>query len=165
MELKETLKVEMVAAMKAVGNLEGAEKEKAQVRLGTLRAALGSITEAETSGKTRRELDDAEVVKVLRKMVKQRAETAETYTAANELDRAKLELAEIEVIDEFLPELPVTLDEAATRELVTGIIVDKGLDSLKLMGQAMAPLKGRTDIDQKLAAKLVREILILRESL
>lgn len=156
MELKETLKVEMVAALKSVGHLDGKEKETAQVRLATLRAALGSITEAETSGKTRKELNDTEVIAVLRKMSKQRADSAETYAGANEIERSNRELAEIEVLEEFLPKM---LDEAGTRALVESIIAEKGLEGPRAIGQVMGALKGRTDVDTGLASKIARELL------
>lgn len=156
MELKETLKVEMVAALKSVGQLDGKAKESAQIRLATLRAALGSITEAETSGKVRKELNDADVISVLRKMAKQRVDSAETYAGANEIERANRELAEIEVLDGFLPKM---LDEAGTRALVESIIAEKGLEGPRAIGQVMGALKGRTDVDTGLASKIARESL------
>jgi uncharacterized protein YqeY len=158
--LKEKLNTEKIAAIKAVGAAKGPDnsalKYFAEVKLSTIRAALGAIMEEETRGKTRKELTDAEVVAVLRKMVKQRADSAETYGNANETVRQLREMTEIRHLEEFLPS---QLDEASTRALVEGIISAMGLEGPRAIGVVMGQLKGRTDVDTAIASRIAKELL------
>lgn len=158
--LKEKLNTEKIAAIKAVGAAKGPDnsalKYFAEVKLTTIRAALGAIMEEETRGKVRKELTDAEVVAVLRKMVKQRADSAETYGNANETVRQLREMTEIRHLEEFLPS---QMDEASTRGLVQGIISALGLEGPRAIGHVMNQLKGRTDVDTAIASRIAKELL------
>lgn len=158
--LKEKLNTEKISAIKAVGAAKGPDnsalKHFAEVKLATIRAALGAIMEEETRGKTRKELTDPDVVTVLRKMVKQRADSAETYGNAGETVRKLRELTEIEHLEAFLP---AQLDEAATRALVEGIISANDLEGPRAIGVVMGQLKGRTDIDTAIASRIAKELL------
>lgn len=158
--LKEKLNTEKIAAIKAVGAAKGPDnsalKYFAEVKLTTIRAALGAIMEEETRGKVRKELTDAEVVAVLRKMVKQRADSAETYGNANETVRQLREMTEIRHLEEFLPS---QMDEASTRGLVQGIISAMGLEGPRAIGVVMGQLKGRTDVDTAIASRIAKELL------
>lgn len=160
MSLKETLNKEKIAAIKAVGATKGPDnsalKYFAEVKLATIRAALAAIMEEETRGKTRKELTDTEVIAVLRKMVKQRMDSAETYGNANETARQLREMTEIRHLEEFLPS---QLDEAATRTLVQSIVSEKGLEGPRAIGQVMGSLKGRTDVDTAIASRIAKELL------
>lgn len=160
MSLKETLNKEKISAIKAVGAAKGPDnsalKYFAEVKLATIRAALAAIMEEETRGKTRKELTDAEVISVLRKMVKQRSDSAETYGNANETVRQLREMTEIRHLEEFLPS---QLDEAATRALVESIITEKDLEGPRAIGQVMGSLKGRTDVDTAIASRIAKELL------
>lgn len=160
MSLKETLNKEKIAAIKAVGAAKGPDnsalKYFAEVKLATIRAALAAIMEEETRGKTRKELTDAEVISVLRKMVKQRSDSAETYGNANETVRQLREMTEIRHLEEFLPS---QLDEEATRGLVAGIVSALGLTGPRAIGQVMGQLKGRTDVDTAIASRIAKELL------
>lgn len=160
MSLKDTLNTEKIAAIKAVGAAKGPDnsalKYFAEVKLATIRAALAAIMEEETRGKTRKELTDAEIIAVLRKMVKQRSDSAETYGNANETVRQLREMTEIRHLEEFLPS---QLDEAATRDLVSGIISSLGLEGPRAIGQVMGQLKGRTDVDTAIASRIAKELL------
>ena len=156
MELKEKLRGEMITALKAVSVATDENKEAAQIRLSTLRAALGSITKAETAGKSRVELNDKKVIAVLRKMVKQRQISATKYLEVNRPDRASLELAEVAVLEEFMPPL---LDETATRNIVASIIAERQLEGSRAVNQVMSALSDYTNIDSGLASKIARELL------
>jgi uncharacterized protein YqeY len=156
MSLKETIQAEMISTLKGKKAL-GLERIKfADMKLMTLRAAIGEVLKAETSGKSRVELDDAGVIAVLRKMVKQRLDSAEQYKAAGAPEREAKELAEIEVLEEFLPK---QLDEDATRALVESIISEKSLEGGRAIGQVMGALKGRSDIDTAIASRIAKELL------
>jgi uncharacterized protein YqeY len=158
--LKEKLNTDKIAAIKAVGAAKGpdnsAVKYFAEVKLATIRAALAAIMEEETRGKTRKDLTDVEVTAVLRKMVKQRSDSAETYGNAGETARQLREMTEIRHLEDYLPK---QLDEAATRELVSGIISSMGLEGPRAIGQVMGQLKGRTDIDTAIASRIAKELL------
>lgn len=158
--LKDTLNNEKIASIKTVGNLKGSDNSAlryfAEVRLSTIRAALTAIMEEETRGKTRKDLTDAEIVAVLRKMVKQRTDSAETYGKADETVRQLREMSEAQHLEDFLPS---QLDEATTRALVEGIISAMGLEGPRAIGVVMGQLKGRTDVDTAIASRIAKELL------
>jgi uncharacterized protein YqeY len=91
--LKERLRADLTAAMKARDELVKA----------TLRMTLTAIGNAEVAGSTARELDDAEVLKVITKEAKKRAESAEAFSAAGREELAAQERAEGEVLARYLP--------------------------------------------------------------
>lgn len=101
-ELKDRLRAELTAAMKAQDKL----------RTATLRMLLASIQSEEISGKQARELSDEDVLKVLAREAKKRGEAAEIYTQNGRGELAANEHAEARIIDEYLP-TPLTDAELA----------------------------------------------------
>lgn len=101
-ELEERLRADLTTAMKT----------RDKLRTATLRMLLAAIRNEEVSGKESRELDDAEVLKVLAKESKKRGESALIYTQNGRGDLAANEHAEAQVIDEYLP-TPLTEAELA----------------------------------------------------
>lgn len=101
-ELKARLRADLTTAMKA----------KDQLRVGTLRMLLSAVQNAEVSGSVAKELSDSEVLAVLTKEAKKRAESAEVYTQAGRGELAANEHAEARIIDEYLP-TPLTDAEVA----------------------------------------------------
>ena len=101
-ELKDRLRADLTAAMKSQDRL----------RTATLRMLLSAIQTEEISGKQSRELSDADVIKVLAREAKKRAESAEIYTQNGRGELAANEHAEARVIDEYLP-TPLTEAELA----------------------------------------------------
>ncbi|HEY5623005.1 MAG TPA: GatB/YqeY domain-containing protein, partial [Gammaproteobacteria bacterium] len=85
-------------------------------------------------------LDDDAVLSVLEKMVKQRQDSVAQFRKGNRQDLVEQEQAEIDVLEEFLPE---KLDEAATEALVDEAIAATGADSPKDMGRVMGEIKSR----------------------
>ncbi|MCH1918474.1 GatB/YqeY domain-containing protein [Shewanella sp. A3A] len=126
MTLTEQLKDAMKQAMIA----------KDKVRLGTIRMALAAIKQIEVD--TRETLDDTQVLAVLTKMVKQRRDAIEQYTAAGREELAQAEAAEVEVIESFLPQ-PLTEAEIAT--LIDEAVAATGASSMADMGKVMGALK------------------------
>ncbi|MDQ3427729.1 MAG: GatB/YqeY domain-containing protein [Gemmatimonadota bacterium] len=136
-----------------------------------LRAAMNAARKAQDKGRTlvlgtiianlknreielRRPATDDEVVDVLRKGIRIRREAVEQYSAAARADLAKAELAQIEVLEEFLP--PAVDSEeirAAVREAIAGGAKDVG----KVMAQVLPKYKGRAD--GKVINQIVREEL------
>ncbi|HTM85737.1 MAG TPA: GatB/YqeY domain-containing protein [Mycobacterium sp.] len=101
-ELKSQLRADLTSAMKA----------RDKLRTATLRMVLAAIQADEVSGKQARELSDAEVLKVLTREARKRAESAEIYTENGRGELAAQEHAEARIIDEYLP-APLTEAELA----------------------------------------------------
>lgn len=116
-------------------------------RLGTLRMVMAAVKQREVD--ERREMDDADVLAVLDKQVKQRRESAEQYRAGKRDDLADREEAEIRILGEFLPQ---PLGEGELRTLVDAAISDAGAESVRDMGKVMGLLKprvqGRADMGE-----------------
>ena len=124
--------------------LTEAMKSKEAERLATLRLINAAIkdrdialrgTEAEEVGVT-----DADVLAIMGRMVKQRHESARAYEEGGRLELASGELAEIKIIEEFLPK-QLSDDEAAAA--VEAAIASVGADSIRDMGKVMGELKGK----------------------
>ena len=135
--LKAQLQSEMKSSMKSGDKL----------RLLVIRTMLAAIKQIEVD--ERIEPDDARIVGVLDKMVKQRRESVSQFTTAGRNDLIVIEEAEIVIIKEFLPE---ALSEEKIAELIEQAISTSGATSIKEMGKVMGILKpqlqGRADIGQ-----------------
>lgn len=109
---------------------------------------LAAVMTAEVSGTQARDLTDDEVLAVVRREVKKRHESAETYSAAGRQELADRELAEAGVLDEYLPQ---QLDDAAVREIVAAAISESGASGPRDMGKAMGLAKqtAGADVDGK----------------
>ncbi len=133
------LKQQITDAMKAA--MKGGDK----ARLGVIRLMLAAIKQREVD--ERIELDDAQVLAVLDKMVKQRRDSLQQYTDAGRSDLAEQEAAEIAVIQDFLPE---ELSQAEIAGLIEAAIAETGAESMRDMGKVMAIVKpkvqGRADV-------------------
>lgn len=144
------LKIRITDAMKT------AMREKDRDRLGTIRLILAAIKQIEVD--ERIELDDARVLAVLDKMVKQRRDSAQQYSDAQRQDLADRENAEIAVIQEFLP-TALTADEIVV--LVKNAIAQSGASSMQDMGKVMALIKpevqGRADMGE--VSRIVKQNL------
>jgi uncharacterized protein YqeY len=126
--LKERLQSDMKAAMKS------GEKE----RLGVIRLILAAIKQREVD--ERIQLDDAQVIAVLDKMVKQRRESISQYQAAGRADLVAVESAELAVIQDYLPQ---ALSEAEVNALIREAMAESGAAGVGDMGKVMALLKPR----------------------
>ena len=123
--------------------LKQAMKDKATLRLATLRLINAAIKDrdiAERGNGNEDGVGDTEVLAILGKMAKQRQESARQYEEAGRLDLAERELAEIEVIEDFLPR---KLNEDEVAKAIDAIISDVGADSIRDMGKIMGILKSR----------------------
>ncbi|WP_111655773.1 GatB/YqeY domain-containing protein [Isoalcanivorax indicus] len=125
--------------------MKDAMRAKDSARLGVIRMALAALKQVEVD--ERIELDDARVLAILDKQVKQRQDAARQYGDAGRQDLADTELAEIEVLREFLPQ-PLSDDEIDA--LISQAIADTGAagmqDMGKVMGQLKPQLQGRADM-------------------
>ncbi len=109
-----------------------------RARLSVIRMALAAIQQREVD--ERKELDDAELLGVVEKLVKQRQESVEQYRSGGRDDLADKEAAEIEVLKAYLPE---PLSEAELSALLDEAIESTGASSMKDMGRVMGFVKSR----------------------
>jgi uncharacterized protein YqeY len=102
--------------------------------------------------------DDALVVEVLQKMVKQRRESIDLYVKGGRQELADAEAAEVAVIERFLPQ---AMSEEETKAAIEAIKTELGASSMKDMGRVMAELKARhaTTLDMSKASGLVKAAL------
>jgi len=130
---------------------------KDSVRLSSLRAIKSAFLVAQTE-KGAGDLDDAAKQKIIQKQVKQRKDAATIYLEQNRQDLADDELAQVAILEEFLPE---QLSEDKIREVVTAVIAQVGASSMadmgKVMGSANQQLAGKAD--GKLIAQIVKSLL------
>lgn len=144
--LKQRIQDEMKTAMKA------GDKR----RLGVLRLILAAIKQREVD--ERIELDDTQVLAVLEKMVKQRRDSIEQFSAAQREDLAEQERYEVGVCGEYLPE---ALSEDQLVALVDETVAATGAASMKDMGRLMEQIRPRVQgrADMGAVSKLVKERL------
>ena len=126
--LKERINDDVKAAMRA----------QDKRRLGALRLVTAAIKQREVD--ERIELDDAQVLSVLEKMVKQRKESIAQYQQANRQDLVDQETFELEILQAYLP---AQFSEAEVDAVVAEVIAATGASSIKDMGKVMGQLKGR----------------------
>ena len=135
--------------MNLIEQLKSAQKDamraKEKLRLGTIRMALAAVKQRE--GDERISLTDSDVIAILTKMVKQRKDAATQFADADRQELADKELAEIEILNDFLP-TPLTEEELES--LLVKAIEQTGASGMQDMGKVMGVLKpqvqGRTDI-------------------
>jgi uncharacterized protein len=148
--IRDTIKDALVAAMK------GGDKPKT----GTIRLIQAAIKNRDIEARTGKAPadDDTLIVEVLQKMVKQRRESIEMFTAGKRQELADAEAAEITVIEAFLPE---QMSEAETCAVIEAIKTEIGAESVKDMGRVMAVLKERhaSALDMSKASALVKGAL------
>ncbi len=142
---------------------KAAMKAKEAERLSTLRLIGAAIKDREIAARSEggedAGLSDADLLAILGKMVKQRQESARAYEEGGRLELAEKELAEITVIQEFLPR-QLSAEEAASA--IDKVIVDIGADSVRDMGRVMGELRNRYmgQMDFGAAGPMVKEKLL-----
>jgi len=137
MSLKETIKEDMKSAMRA----------KETARLSTIRLLQAAIKQREVDEQI--ELDDANVIGVIEKMLKQRRDSIAAYESANRNDLAEVEKQEVTVLQAYLPK---QLEADEVNAIIDEAIQTSGAESMKDMGKVMAIIKpkvaGRADMGQ-----------------
>ena len=151
MPLKETIETEYKNALKA--------KDKSKIS--TYRLILSSIKDLDISnrsGPNKKETDDEDIKKLLKKMVKQRAESIDIYKKNNRTDLLEVEQNEYNILTGFLPK---QLSEEETKKICGEMISKLGANSLKEMGKVMGELKKShpDEIDFSKAGPIIKELL------
>lgn len=127
-------------------DIKEAMKARDKVRLETLRNIKKVFIEAKTAPGANDTLEDADALKLLSKLAKQGKESAVTYVQQNRQDLADAELAQVAVIEEYLPKA-MTEDEieAAVKEIIAATGAQGMKDMGKVMGMASKQMAGRAD--------------------
>ena len=151
MSLKETIETEYKNALKS----------KDKTKISTYRLILSSIKDLDISnrsGPNKKETDDEDIKKLLKKMVKQRAESIDIYKKNNRADLLEVEQNEYDILTSFLPK---QLSEEDTKKICEEIISKLGVGSIKDMGKVMGELKKQhaDEIDFSKAGILLKELL------
>ena len=148
MELEKRIQADMVSAMKA----------KETVRLAALRGIKAAILLAKTAEGGNGEISDADIVKIIGKLVKQRKESAEIYSQQNRPELAENELAEASAMEVYLPK---QLSEAEVEAELEKIIAETGASKLSDMGKVMGIVTKRLagQADGKMISTLVKKLL------
>ena len=147
---EQTLKNRIYEAMKT------AMRAKDKQRVGTIRLIQAEIKRIEVD--ERIEIDDTRLLAVLDKMCKQRRDSIQQYTDAGRSELADIEIAEINVIQDFLP---AQLSQDELESMIADVVTSTGAESMKDMGKIMGVLKpqlqGRADMGE--VSKLIKSRL------
>ena len=140
---------------------KNALKSKDKNKISTYRLILSGIKDLDISnrsGPNKKETDDNDIKKLLKKMIKQRSESIEVYKKSNRNDLLEIEQGEVNVLSEYLPK---QLGEEETRKLCSEIIEKTGASSIKDMGKVMGELKKNhsDDIDFSKAGSILKDLL------
>tara|TARA_B100001123_G_scaffold22720_1_gene24778 strand:- start:297 stop:758 length:462 start_codon:yes stop_codon:yes gene_type:complete len=151
MSLRETIETEYKNALKS----------KDKTKISTYRLILSSIKDLDIlnrSGSNKKETDDEDIKKLLKKMVKQRTESIDIYKKNNRSDLLEIEQNEYDILTSFLPK---QLNEEDTKKICEKTISKLGASSIKDMGKVMGELKKQhsDEIDFAKAGSLLKQLL------
>ena len=137
-------------------DMKSAMKAKDKQALKAVRMILGAIKQREVD--ERIELDDAQVMTVIQKMVKQRKDSITQFSEGGRADLVEIEEAELVIINNYMPE---QLSDDAVASAVDKAIDDSGADSMKDMGKLMGMLKGQLGgkADMGVVSQLIKDKL------
>jgi uncharacterized protein YqeY len=140
-------------------HMKEAMKAKDSVALEALRAIKSAIILAKTEAGAAEGLSEADEIKMLQRLVKMRKDSYEIFTAQNRPDLAEPELAQIAVIEKFLP---AQLSETEVEAIIAKIIVETGATGIaamgKVMGLASAQIGGQAE--GKVISGIVKKLLV-----
>ncbi len=151
MSLKVTIETEYKNALKS----------KDKIKISTYRLILSSIKDLDISnrsGPNKKETDDEDIKKLLKKMMKQRTESIDIYKKNNRSDLLEIEQNEFNILSSFLPK---QLNDEDTKKICEEIISKLGANSIKDMGKVMSELKKKhaDEIDFSKAGVLLKQLL------
>ena len=140
---------------------KNALKAKDKIQISTYRLILSGIKDLDISnrsGPNKKDTDDGDIKKLLKKMIKQRSESIDIYKKNNRKDLLEVEQKESEILSDYLPK---QLSEEETKKICTQTVSALGASSIKDMGKVMGELKKKyADIlDFAKAGSLLKELL------
>jgi uncharacterized protein YqeY len=144
---------------KIMDEMKDAMRSKNTIALEALRAIKSELLLAQTATGSKEEISEADEIKILQRLVKMRKDSAEIFTSQNRADLAEPELAQITVIEKFLP---VQLSETEIETIVSKIISETGASGIasmgKVMGLASAQIGGQAE--GKVISAVVKKLLV-----
>ena len=151
----------MTLREKIENQYKNALKSKDKNKISTYRLILSGLKDLDIqnrSGPNKKNTDDEDIKKLLKKMIKQRTESIEIYKKNNRQDLLEIEQNEVDIMFEFLPK---QLNEEDTKKLCEETVKKINATSVKDMGKVMGDLKNNNgdNIDFSLAGKIIKEIL------
>ena len=140
---------------------KNALKSKDKIQISTYRLILSGIKDLDISNRSspnKKETNDEDIKKLLKKMIKQRSESIDIYKKNNRKDLLEVEQSEYDILTGFLPK---QLSEEETKKICTDTIAKLGASSVKDMGKVMGELKKlySDEIDFSKAGPLIKELL------
>ena len=140
-------------------SIKNSMKNKDSLRLESLRSIKSAILLEKTKSSISSEIDEASILKILQKLVKQRSDSAKIYLDQNRKDLADVENAQLQIISEFLPE---QLSEIEIDEIVDSVIKEINASSMKDMGSVINNVNQKVSgrADGRLVAELVKAKLL-----
>ena len=140
---------------------KNALKSKDKNKISTYRLILAGVKDLDInnrSGPQKKETDDEDVKKLLKKMIKQRSESIDVYKKNNRNDLLEIEQGEVAVLSEYLPK---QLSDDETKKICSDIISSTGASSIKDMGRVMGEIKKKyaDTIDFSKAGAILKELL------
>ena len=137
-------------------------KAKDKSKISTYRLILSAIKDldiANRSGPNKKDTDDDDIKKLLKKMIKQRAESIDVYKKNNRDDLLKIEENEHKILSDYLPK---QLSEEETKKICSEVVKNLGASSIKDMGKVMGELKKNYSdtLDFSKAGSILKEILV-----
>jgi uncharacterized protein YqeY len=149
----------MSLSARLMDDIKTAMRAKDAVALEALRAIKAEILLAQTASGNKEEISEADEIKLLQKLVKTRKDSAKIFTEQNRMDLVEPELAQIAVIEKFLP---AQLSEEEVEAVIAKIIADTGASGIasmgKVMGIASAQLGGTAE--GKTISTIVKKLLV-----
>ena len=142
-------------------NYQNSLKTKDKVEISTYRLILSAIKDidiANRSGPNKKETDDSDIKKLLKKMIKQRVESIDIYKKNNRQDLLEVEQREHDILSSFLPK---QLTDEETKKICSDLVNALGANSIKDMGKVMGELKKNysDNLDFAKAGTLLKELL------
>ena len=140
---------------------KNALKSKNKIQISTYRLILSGIKDLDISnrsGPNKKDTDDGDIKKLLKKMIKQRSESIDIYKKNNRKDLLEVEEKESEILSGYLPK---QLSEEETKKICTQAVSKIGASSIKDMGKVMGELKKQyaESLDFAIAGSLLKELL------
>ena len=142
-------------------NYQNSLKTKDKAEISTYRLILSAIKDidiANRSGPNKKETDDSDIKKLLKKMIKQRVESIDIYKKNNRQDLLEVEQKEYDILSSFLPK---QLTDEETKKICSDLVNALGANSIKDMGKVMGELKKNysDNLDFAKAGILLKELL------
>ena len=156
-----TLKLNMSLRESIDSDYKTALKAKDKNKISTYRLIISGVKDLDIknrSGKEKKETDDEDIKKLLKKMIKQRSESIELYKKNNRKDLQDIEELEVGLISQYLPK---QINEEDTKKICEEVIKSTGATSIKDMGKVMGELRKKyaDSIDFSKAGEIIKNLL------